>query len=147
MKLEDFDKIPKNDHDFLYLSKEKFLYDDGKVKFWYRYLIDHWTFQPGWDKRHDTDFNSYIVVDWDESVHESHKNPEKWGPKKVTDSFYLPFFGFHLKTRTVTYCKNPVEKDYEIVAERIDKHRIDTKIKKDKYERIKGIINGYDSVR
>lgn len=142
MELKDFTKITDEiTGSSVYISKEKFLYDDGKIKFSYRYLMCHWTYQPGWDSRHDTEFYSYIVVDED-SIHESHK---KDGLKKITDSLYLRYYGFHLKTKTKSYCKTPSENDYEIIAERIDRHRIDSKIKKDKYKRIKDIVNGYDS--
>lgn len=61
----------KEDNHYSWTSKEKFLFENNKVKFWYKLYLTTYTYQPGWDNRYETKYQVLLVVD-DESIHPNH---------------------------------------------------------------------------
>ena len=128
MTLENFtfDKEGKT-----YISKDAFLYDNGKIQFWYRIKIDYHEYQPSYDVNDwKTRYNIIIVVD-DQSRHPKHRG---------NDLLQEYTCGFFIKT---------IEKKGQVKDSEIQKlmdfpvsEKIESKIKVRSYQKIKGILNG-----
>lgn len=126
MELSDFKKISECEE---YISKERFWFENHKVKFWYRIYLTSYTYQPGWNDRYETKYQVLLVVD-DESIHPNHN----------TSLMKEYRFGYFLK-ETVKRGKFN-EADMEKVLNSALKIKIENKIKVDKYQKILGILNG-----
>jgi len=136
MKKEEFDKI-KGDgiqSEHVFLSKERFHFKCKRVEFYYRYKIYAWT--HGLANNLRTDYLLFVDVD-EESIHKTHK--EKVNPT-IDSTFYDRYFGFLLKKRTTNGHFN--DKDAEWLMERVEKIRLEPKIKENRYQKIFGIVNG-----
>ncbi len=128
MVIEDFtEEYPNN-----WVSNDKFLFNNGVVEFYYRWVINAHTYQPGWDDDWNTRYVIQILVDND-SRHEEHK----------TDDIMLNdrLYSFFMKEREICHKKLNSD-DLQKAISLIDKIRIEPKIKKNKYEKIKAILNG-----
>ena len=113
-----------------YISKEKFLFENDKVKFWYRIYLSTHTYQPTWNANDwETSYQVLLVVD-DESIHEKRKNCFS---KEVECGFLLKE-----SNKKGHFDINNAEK----VLNSALKVKIENKIKVDKYQKILGIING-----
>jgi hypothetical protein len=126
MTLQDFNKDEYGN----YTSKERFWFENDKVKFWYRLYLTTHTYQPGWsDDVWETRYQVLLLVD-DESVHENHKE------------CFFPHIehGFFLKE--VEKRGKFSEGNLEKILNSALKLKIENKIKVDKYQKILGILNG-----
>ena len=139
MKKEDFNKINPKDAqcEALFISKESFPFKYKHIMFRYRYEIYAWTYQCS-DIEGDvkTDYLVFALVDED-SIHERHR--KKSNPQ-FGSCLYNRFFGFLLRKRTRNGRYN--DKDAEWLMERIEKMHIEPKIRKNRYQKIQGIIGG-----
>ena len=126
MTLVDFNKQGESPY---WVSKDKFLFENNKVKFWYRIYLTAYTYQPGWNDRYETKYQVLLVVD-DESIHPNHN----------TSLMKEYRFGFFLKETVKRGKLN--EADMEKVLTSALKIKIENKIKVDKYQKILGILNG-----
>lgn len=127
MTLQDFER---NDMLHEYVSKDRFLYENDKVKFWYRIVLTFHEYQPGYvPNTYETRYEVYMQVD-DESIHESKKCD--------FDKQFL--FGFMLK-QNVKKGKFNEDKAEKIINAAL-KVNMENKIKKDKYQKIIGITTG-----
>lgn len=126
MELSDFKKISEREE---YISKERFWFENHKVKFWHRIYLTAYSYQPGWNDRYETKYQVLLVVD-DESIHPNHN----------TSLMKEYRFGYFLK-ETVKRGKFN-EADMEQVLKSALKIKIENKIKVDKYQKILGILNG-----
>lgn len=111
-------------------SREKFLFDNGTHRFYYRWIVTVYTLQPGWADDYDTEYNISILVDKD-SRHESKKD----------DTCERELYGFDMKYSKVRH-KNYDEKYLNKLLEKACQIDIDKKLRKDKYKRIDAILNG-----
>ena len=127
MKIEDFIEV-KNGQ---WCSKERFLFKNDVVEFYYHWVVDIFHYQPGWSY-YNTKYTITILVD-KESRCEMHKNP--------TDFIDDILYSFTIKVEEFIN-KDYNEKDFQKILKQIDKLKIEPKIKKDKYEKIKAILNG-----
>lgn len=112
-----------------FTSVEVFLFDSDKFSFKYRYLVNCHEYQDNMTGENKTRYQVYMIVD-DESVHERYKD-------------------YHFKEREHGFLIKKVEKkggfnenDFEKLVEQSLKVNIETKIKVDKYQKIKGILTG-----
>lgn len=126
MTLEDFNCVSDN----TYLSKERFWFENDKVAFWYRIRFSTFTSD---DERlanvKNTSYDVIMVVD-DESIHENHKDMRL---KHHSCGFWL---------KRVEKRGEPTNEMIEKVLNSALKLKIENIIKKNKYQKIKGIING-----
>lgn len=128
MTLQDFEKT--NDTYPEYISKDRFWYDNDKVKFWYRIVLTCHEYQPTWAAdKYETKYEVYAQVD-EESIHEN----------KKCDFDKLFLFGFLLKNN-IKKGKFNEEKAEQIINAALNV-KIENKIKKDKYQKIIGITTG-----
>ena len=126
MTLEDFEK---RDAFFPYISKERFYFENDKVKFGYRLVMGYHQYQVGWSDNWETLYQVLLLVD-DEYIHPNH------------DTSLLKEIRF-------SYCLKSVEKRGKFSEEQLEKVltsalkiKIENKIKVDKYQKILGILNG-----
>lgn len=128
MSIQDFNEEYPN----TWVSTEKFFFKNDVIEFYYHWTINAHVYQPGWDDNWNTRYTIQILVDND-SKHEKHK----------TDDFMLNdrLYSFFMKEKEICHKKlNPI--DLQKIINTIDKIRIEPKIKKDKYKKIKAILNG-----
>lgn len=128
MTLADFDKQGEK---LYWLSKERFWFENDKVKFWYRLTLSAYTYQDSVFSGNTTKYQVFLVVD-DESVHSRYKD-------------------YHFKEVEHGFCLKKVEKRGDFDKEKLEKIlnsalkiKIENKIKVDKYQKIKGILEGMD---
>lgn len=126
MKLNEFDKIGIYEK---YMSKERFWFENDKVKFWYRLMLNCHTYQDNVSNNNMTKYQVFLVVD-DESVHSRYKV-------------------YHFKEVEHGFCLKKVEKTGNFDGQQLEKVlnsalkvKIENKIKVDKYQKIKGILEG-----
>ena len=128
MKLNEFDKIGIYEK---YMSKERFWFENDKVKFWYKLMLNCHTYQDSVFSGNTTKYQVFLVVD-DESVHSRYKD---YHFKEVEHGFLLK----QVKKRG-DFDKEKLEK----ILNSALKTKIENKIKVDKYQKIKGILEGTD---
>lgn len=138
MTIKDFNKIDDN----TWVSKERFWFENDKVKFWYRWYILTYVYQPEWNANvWKTRYQTLLVVDT-ESIHEKHRKSgiRKYEKSDILSSFDIITFGFFFKE---VERKGMLEEDYldKIIVSTL-KLKIENKIKVDKYQQIRGIISG-----
>lgn len=132
MKKDDFIEIFNN----YFLSKETFSYDNGIVKFKYKWYVEVYEYQPGWNAEiWNTKYTVSIIVD-NESRHEIHKSENAY-----IDPFDMYMYSFQMQFRETRFKKYD-EKFFSKLLENLEKLNIESKIKKYKYQKIKAIING-----
>lgn len=128
MKLNEFDKIGIYEK---YMSKERFWFENDKVKFWYRLTLSAYTYQDSVFSGNTTKYQVFLVVD-DESVHSRYKD---YHFKEVEHGFLLK-----QDKKRGDFDKEKLEK----ILNSALKTKIENKIKVDKYQKIKGILEGMD---
>lgn len=126
MTLADFNKQGESTY---WLSKDKFWFENKKVKFWYRLYLTAYTYQPGWGNRYETKYQVILVVD-DESIHPNHN----------TSIMKEYRFGYILKEAVKREAFN--ELIMEKVLNSALKIKVENKIKVGNYQKILGILNG-----
>ena len=82
MTLADFDKQGEK---LYWLSKERFWFENDKVRFWYRLTLSAYTYQDSVFSGNTTKYQVFLVVD-DESVHSRYKD---YHFKEVEHGFLL----------------------------------------------------------
>lgn len=127
MELKDFE--PYSDFNDSWISKDKYLFDNGKVCFYYRWYLKYFT-RRTWTKLDSTVYTVAIMIDRD-SVHESRKDS------------YAPTYH--------TFVMKEVEKigefDEAVLIKTLHsalKLKIEPKLKPNKYKRIKEILYGFE---
>ncbi len=121
-----------DDYLIRYETKERFLFENDTIRFWYRFIISCHEYQE-WNSQHFTRYELYLFPD-DESIHESRK--ENIPFMKIDIAAY----GIILREKTRKGKFD--EKEFEKLANAIDGINIESKIKVHKYQKIKGLING-----
>lgn len=124
MTFKNFNKDGNN-----YISKDRFFFENNKVKFSYRYLVRIHVDQPHWDGVDYATYSILLLVD-DESIHEKWRNDST---KDIICSYLL---------REKTYKGNVNEVDFNKSIKGIESLKIENKIKIDKYQQIIGITTG-----
>ena len=132
MSIKDFNL---DDHSKRYTTKERFWFENGVISFWYRYIISYHEYTD-WFGNYSTRYILYMFPD-DESLHENYRNDAKHLSIMKT---FLDHYAYGLRKREVKGRIN--EKELEKIANCIDKINIESKIKVNKYQKIKGLING-----
>lgn len=127
MELKDFE--PYSDFNDSWISKDKYLFDNGKVCFYYRWYLSYFTKQC-WDGNDSTEYTVSLMVDND-SVHETRKDdfPPTWHT-----------FVFKKAEKTGEFDINILIKTLNSAI----KLKIEPKIKVDNYKKIKEILNGFE---
>lgn len=121
----------KKESSYSYISKERFWFENEKVKFWYRLYLNAHEKEEWGNGYYTTQYQVLLVVD-DESIHESNRNA----------SFKEYTCGFSLKE--VEKRGRFSEEQFEKVLDSALKIKIENKIKVEKYQKILGILNGTD---
>jgi len=132
MTKEDFNLY--RDCDNIWESKELFTYEDDQVKFNYRWYIekDHLLDDETGGYRYV--FTTYILVDR-ESRGGRHNREDDWFSPRT--------YGFWMREREIRESRKlDIDKEFNKCFDQIDRIKIGPKLKKDKYTRIKAIING-----
>lgn len=112
-------------------SKEKYFFKNDKFVFKYTWIIDVFEYQPGSDvNKWNTRYTAMILID-KESRHETRKD----------DFLEEELYTYTIKKRE-TNMNRFDEKYLSKFIEDLENIDIDTKIKKNKYQKINGIING-----
>lgn len=127
MKIEDFEK--RDDKNWF--SKEVFTFENDVVRFNYKWFVNLFEYQEGYESWYNSKYMIRLVVD-DSSIHESHGKD---------DLFSEYVFSFFMKEK-VFHKRKFSEEDLVKVLDSIDKIKIEPKIKKQGYSRIKAMING-----
>ncbi len=118
-----------------YTTKERFWFENDVISFWYRFIIVCHEFTD-WNARYSTRYTLYMFPD-DESIHESYKNDKSHFD--IMKAF-LDHYAYGLREKTAKGRIN--ETELEKMANCIDKINIESKIKVNKYQKIKGLVNG-----
>ena len=126
MTLDDF---TKKDSSNSYTSKERFWFENDKVKFWYRFYLNAHEKEEWGNGIYNTQYQVLLVVD-DESIHESNRNACF---KEYTCGFIL---------KEVVKRGRFSEEQLEKVLDSALKIKIENKIKVERYQKILGIVNG-----
>lgn len=129
MTINDF--IKKESSYYSYISKERFWFENEKVKFWYRLYLNAHEKEEWGNGYYTTQYQVLLVVD-DESIHESNRNASF---KEYTCGFFL---------KEIEKRGKFSEEQFEKVLDSALKIKIDNKIKVEKYQKILGILNGTD---
>lgn len=129
MTLQDFEQTNNMCE---WISKERFWFENKKVKFWYRYVLTKHVYQPGWNADiWKTRYSILMLVD-KESIHPS-----------LQETY--PDFMFHTFLLKETEKRGKFsEEELEKVLNSALKLKIENKIKDMKYHRINGILNGWE---
>lgn len=129
MEIKDIKKYSE-DFDLWWITKDKFLFDNGKFHFYYRWFLTYFTKRTwnGWDDT--TEYTVSLMVD-DEYIHESRRNET-------------------IKERIQPFLFKRVEKrgefDINILIKTLNsavKLKIEPKIKVNRYKKLKEILNGF----
>lgn len=128
MLITDFTKDKFGD----FISNDVFYFKNNIVDFYYKWKINAFTYQPGWNDDWNTKYIVSILIDKD-SRHENHQNTDYI----VEDRLYC----FDAQIKEIKH-KKLNDKDLEKIIKGIDKIKIENKIKKNNYEQIKAILNG-----
>ncbi len=128
MELSEFDKISTYEK---YISKERFWFKNNEVQFWYRLLLNAHTYQDSIFNGNTTRYQVFLVVD-DASVHSRYKD---YHFKEVEHGFVL---------KQTEKRGDFDDKLFEKILNSALKIKIENKIKIDRYQKIKGILEGTD---
>lgn len=129
MELNDFYQKTNRE----WVSKEKCLFKNDKIEFNYIWVIDIHEYQAGWmSDLNNTRYNVRIVIDKD-CIHENHK--------KDCSSFDDYIYCFEIKSTEKQKTRFQT-KDLERIIKTLDDAKIEKVIKKNKYGKIKAILNG-----
>lgn len=115
-----------------FISKDKFLFKNDEVEFYYKWLVIEFNYPANWFGDRNTRYNVRILID-SESRHESKK-----------DTFLeQQLYVFDMMKKEI---RNTYKKPYDInkIFDKIDelKNKIESKIKVNKYQKIKAILFG-----
>ena len=126
MEFKDFKQID----DYTFLSNERIWFENEKVGFWYRIWLNYWQYIDDYGKQ-QTNYQVKLIVD-EESIHPNHKQ---------TEAFSIDFeYGFWLKD-VVKSGRFNVEQMEKVLKSAL-KLKVENIIKKKKYQKILGIVNG-----
>lgn len=129
MEITDIKKYPEG-CDWWWITKDKFLFDNGKFRFYYRWFLTGFT-KHTWNGYDDTtEYTASLMVD-DKYIHESRRN-------EVTKEQRQPFLFKRVEKRG--------EFDINILIKTLNsalKLKIEPKIKVNNYKKLKEILNGY----
>lgn len=126
MNINDF---TKNASPFSYTSKERFWFENDRVRFWYRLYLEAFETEEWGNSVYSTRYQVCLVID-DESIHENHK----------ATAFKERTCGFLLKAAETRGRFS--EKQLEKVLDSALKLKIENKINDDGYQKVMGILNG-----
>ena len=118
-----------------YTTKERFWFENDVISFWYRFIISCYEYTD-WFANYSTRYSLYMFPD-DESIHESYRNDKS---HFNTMKSFLDHYAYVLRVKEVKGRIN--EKELEKIANCIDKINIESKIKVNKYQKIKELVNG-----
>ena len=125
MTIEDFNQVK----DTKWVSNDKFFFENDKVSFWYRIVVDTHTYQDWGNSDYKTKYIASFQVD-DESIHESKRDSIY---NDLTCSFFLK--------ETIKKGKADTSVIEKIATSAMNL-KIENKIKDRKYQKILGIVNG-----
>lgn len=132
MLKEDFNQITEGS----FLSKNKFRFENDRVCFLYRWYVEVFQYQPGWNANvWNTKYTISIIVD-NESRHEMHKSEN--ADSDLTNMYVYSFQILLRETKNKKYD----EKYFSKLLNNLENIKIETKIKKNNYSKINAILNG-----